>query len=436
MILPLNEGGSWLHPGGRVTEGCMLLDMARLSGHAEPVDRGRWRLIVETGDAHGRKRRVRTVPAAGKRAAVVLLDEWRADLARELAHEQDPTVLELCADWMRVRTEGERPWRPKTAKFYADNVRLHIVPALGTTRAREVRPADLALFYAQLGASGLSETSRHHVHATLRAAFSWGLRNELVARNPALLLEHPPQQTRRPATIWDEEDVVRALRAGSAQLVGVPILLGAWAGLRCGEMCALRWDDVDLVNGLLRVRASLSQTAGGEVHESGPKSAAGGRTVPLPRQAVAILKEHRTRQVEMRLARGRRWNHAGYVICRGSGEPVKPSNLSSAFARFCRTYDLPLIRLHDLRHSFASAIFAQGGEGMLKVVQEFLGHSDPAITARVYLHGTARQFAEVVAAQEARIAAALVATQGGNSASVQVGHCSGTSVVPLSAAKR
>ena len=406
----------------------MIRDMeARLSGHVESVRRGRWRLVVEFGEGV-RRRRVRTVPASGKRAALGLLEQWRADLERERAGAQDPTVAELCADWMRVRSEGERPWRPKTRKFYADNVRLHIVPAIGARRARKVRPADLAIFYAKLGEGGLSETSRHHVHATLRAAFAWALRNELVTRNPALLLEHPPQQTRRPARIWDEAQVLRALRVGSGQLVGIPIVLGAWAGLRCGEICALRWANLDLKAGILTVTANLSQTEGGELHEGAPKSSAGARVVPLPRQAVEILRGHRAHQDELRLATGRRWNRAGYVICRQSGEPVKPSNLSSAFARFCRTHELPFIRLHDLRHSFASAIFAQGGEGMLKVVQELLGHSDPAITARVYLHGTARQFDQVVAAQEARIAAAQD--------SLRNGHSAGTAIVPLRAVKR
>ena len=409
---------------------------ARLSGHVEPVSRGRWRLVVELGEG-ARRRRVRSVPASGKRAALELLDQWRGELARELADGGDPTVAELCAAWMEVRGEGERAWRPKTRQFYADNVRLHIVPALGARRARLLQPAELAVFYAKLGEGGLSETSRHHVHATLRAAFAWGLRNELVARNPALLVERPPQQGARPATIWTEDEVVRALRAASGaarrrpappQLVYVPIVLGAWAGLRCGEICGLRWEHVDLAGGLVRVRGGLSQTAGGEVHESGPKTPAGERSVPLPRQAVAILREQRARQAEFRLAAGRRWNRRGYVVCRRSGQPVKPANLSSAFARFCRTYDLPFIRLHDLRHGFASAIFAQGGEGMLKVVQELLGHSDPAVTARVYLHGTAPQFAAVTAAQEARIEAAEDAAR--------IGHCSGTTIASLEAKRR
>lgn len=407
---------------------------ARLTGHVEPLRRdghevrGRWRLVVETRDG-GRRRRVRTVGASGKRAALGLLDEWRAELERELLVADDPTVAELCEAWMKVRREGERPWRPKTAKFYSDNVRLHIVPVLGTRRARALRPADLSLFYAGLGEAGLSETSRHHVHATVRAAFNWGLRNELVARNPALLLEHPPQQSERPASVWTEEQVVRALReaagtaARGAQLVYVPIVLGAWAGLRCGEICALRWAAVDLEAGRLRVEANLSQTAEGALHELGPKSSAGVRSVPLPRQAVAILAEHKRRQDELRLAAGRRWNRAGYVICRRDGRPVKPSNLSSAWSRFRRVHKLPPARLHDLRHSFATAIFAQGGEAMLKVVQELLGHRDPAITARIYLHSTARQLDAVVAEQEARIAAAAD--------SLQIGHSDGTSVASL-----
>jgi len=376
------------------------------------------------------------VPAAGKRAAVVLLDEWRGDLARELAHEQDPTLRELCTEWMRVRSEGERPWRPRTVKYHEDHLRLHIGPALGERPARAVKPADLSLFYAGLARAGLGETSRHHVHATIRAAYNWGIRNEFVARNPALLLNEAPHETSRPVTVWSHEQVVCALREASGellrparppQLVYVPLILGAWAGLRCGEICGLRWAAVDLGAGALQVERSLSQTAGGVLHDLAPKTAAGVRTVPLGRQVVGLLRAHKGRQDEMRLAAGRRWNRAGYVICRQSGEPVKPANLSSAWARFCRVHGLPVARLHDLRHSFATAIFEQGGEGMLKVVQELLGHVDPTITAKTYLHTTPAKVAAAMAAQEAGIAAAMD--------SVQVGHSTGTGVTSLDAAR-
>lgn len=383
-----------------------------LSGHVEYVRRGVWRLVVEV-PGESRKRRARTVRATGKKAAEDgPLLTFIAELEDELGCGDDSTLAGMCSRWVKVRTSGEKPWRPKTCKFYGDNLRLHILPELGAVKARQLKPADLALFYAKLADEGLSESSRHHVHATIRAAFSWAMRNGIVDRNPAPLVDRPPQQEPYQASVWSHEQVATALREAAGlgkrpptpQLVYVPIALGAWAGLRCGEMCALRWTAVDLDAGTLRVVAGLSQTAGGELHEHGPKARE--RVVPLPSQAVALLGEHKRRQDTIRRAMGESWNPEGYVLTRQDGRPVKPSNLSSAWARFCRVHKLPQIRLHDLRHSFATSIFEQGGEAMLKVVQELLGHSDPAITARIYLHTTPRQLQEVTAEQESRIASA------------------------------
>ena len=382
------------------------MEPVRRDGH---VVRGWWRLVVEW-PGEGRTRRTRKVEASGKKCAAELLDAWLPELERELNIGDQPiTVRELSERWIRVRTDGEKPWRPKTRKFYDDNLRLHILPTLGDVPADQVRSADLSLLYASLG---LEETSRHHVHATIRALFNWGVRNELLLRNPALLVDHPPQQVSKPGAVWSEETVSVALRAAAGlgrkqptpQLVHIPIVLGAWAGLRCGEMCALRWEHVDLEAGTIAVVEGISQTAKGELHYHGPKRAE--RTVPIPKQAVALLRSHKARQDELRIARRRRWNVNGYVLCRQTGEPVKPSNLSSAWSRFCTTHKLPEIRLHDLRHSFATSIFEQGGEQMLKVVQELLGHADPAITARIYLHATPHVLEAVTAAQEKRIAAA------------------------------
>jgi len=415
----------------------MLGMSARLTGHVEPFRRdgrevrGRWRLVVELPDGR-RRRRVRTLNASGKRAAIKLLDKWRAEVARELAAGDDLTVAELLERWMLVRQQGERAWRPRTVKYHDDNVRLHIAPVLGRQRARDLSPADLSLFYASLIEKGLGDTSRHHVHATVRAAYNWGVRNELVTRNPAMLLEksETPQEKRREPRIWTHDDVLRALREAEGdggdgvQLVYIPIVLGAWAGLRCGEICALRWDNLDFEAGTVKVVLGLSQTKGGVIHELAPKTAAGVRTVPLPRQALAILSEHKRRQDELRMASGRRWNREGYVICRRDGRPVKPANLSSAWSRFCRVHRLPPARLHDLRHSFATAIFEQGGESMLVVVQTLLGHADPTITAKTYLHATPAKVAAAIAAQEAAIEAA-------ESVSLQVRHSNGTTPLAL-----
>ena len=184
-------------------------------------------------------------------------------------------------------------------------------------------------------------------------------------------------------------------------------MLGAWAGLRVGEMCGLQWPDVDLDGGFLVVARAIEQTSGGLVTVA-PKSEAGRRVVPLPAQAVAVLRVHRSRQDELRAARRGRWNEQGWVMATLDGRAMSPDSISSNWTRFVKTRKLPSLTLHGLRHSYATDLFehsvAGGKESMLKIVHERLGHADPATTARIYLHVTEAASDKARTEQELRIA--------------------------------
>jgi integrase len=310
-------------------------------------------------------------------------------------------------------------------------VRLHIVPVLGAMLARDLRPSHLTALYAAKRDSGLSETSRRHVHATVRAAFSWAGREELVDRNPAEYVQDPPRQSRRDVVTWTQDDVAHGLKAADGLQVFVPLALGAWAGLRAGEICGLQWGDCDLDAGVLHIVRSLEQTRDG-LHVVAPKSAAGVRDVPIPRQLVEILRDEKVAMDEMCLAHRGAWNRDQHVCCRQSGEPMRPNDLSSAWRRFCARHDLPIVRLHDLRHSYATELFEQGGtdkERMLKVVQERLGHAQSSTTADIYLHVTQRASRAATDEQERRIDVALAEV-------AQNSHFVSTRVVSLDERRR
>jgi integrase len=403
-----------------------------LTGHVEAIDRHRWRLIVNLPAATAGTRRryprtVRTVDASSKRAAERALSDWIAELE---AHDcTDPSrliVSELCRRWIDAIDV-----RPKTRQFYSDNVRLHIAPTLGAMLARDLRPSHLTALYATLRDRGLSETSRHHVHATVRAAFSWAGREELVDRNPAEYVQDPPRQSRRDVVTWTQDDIARGLHTADGLQVLVPLALGAWAGLRAGEMCGLRWPDCDLDAGVLHIVRSLEQTRDG-LHVVAPKSSAGVRDVPIPRQLVEILRDEKVAMDEMSLAHHGAWNREQHVCCRQSGEPMRPNDLSSSWRRFCARHALPVVRLHDLRHSYATELFEQGGtdkERMLKVVQERLGHAQSSTTADIYLHVTEHASRAATDEQERRIDVALAKV-------AQNSHVISTRVISLDERRR
>nr|WP_308129460.1 site-specific integrase [Actinoplanes polyasparticus] len=157
--------------------------------------------------------------------------------------------------------------------------------------------------------------------------------------------------------------------------------LAALRGLRRGELCGLRWAAVDLDRGLLFVERQRT-TAGYEVIEGDPKTAAGRRADALDKRTVAILREHRHRQLERRHAINAQWVDSGYVFTRKDGQPIHPNYATTRFRKLTDRAGLPPVRLHDLRHGAASLAHEAGAD--LKTLQDLLGHSSIVVTADTY----------------------------------------------------
>jgi integrase len=174
-------------------------------------------------------------------------------------------------------------------------------------------------------------------------------------------------------------------------------LLVATTGMRRGELAGLRWVDVDLDGGRAsprRPRVVVNYA----VEVSEPKTAKGRRSVALDAVTVAALREHKERQTKDRAVVGPGWQDSGLVFTRLDGAPLHPDVISDWFERLAREAGLPKIRLHDVRHSYASAALAAGIPA--KIVSERLGHATVQITLDTYSHvlpGLDAQAAETVA---------------------------------------
>jgi integrase len=154
-------------------------------------------------------------------------------------------------------------------------------------------------------------------------------------------------------------------------------------GLRRGEVAGLRWDDVDLD----RREAAIRRTrvvVGWQVHVSEPKTRRSRRTVSLDPTTVAVLRAHRARQLEERLAWGPTWQDSRHVFCSEGGQPLHPQRVTKAFDRMLAIHGLPKIRLHDLRHTSASLALLAGVHPT--VVSERMGHANVGITLDTYSH--------------------------------------------------
>ena len=197
--------------------------------------------------------------------------------------------------------------------------------------------------------------------------------------------------------MWDAAELTRFISHVSDDRLGALWRLYAIVGLRRGEALALRWSEVDLEGGALRIERTLSEI-GGRLIWGAPKTSNGCRTIALDAETVTLLRSHRARQSAERLALGEGYRDAGLVFCREDGGPIWPGTVSAQFHALSTRAGLPTIRLHDLRHSAASLALAGGVD--LKTVSSNLGHSGIAITADLYAHvlpATARAAAERVA---------------------------------------
>ena len=294
--------------------------------------------------------------------------------------------------------------RPSTWAEHKSKVEVHLAPALGGVLLQRLTPGHLNALYAGLLERGLSARTVLHVHATIRRALADATRWGLVPRNVALLAS-PPRPGRTELQVWTAADLRGFLAHVQGDRLYALWLLAASTGMRRGEVLGLQWPDVDLGRARVGVRRSLV-TVGHQVVVSEPKTAKGRRSVALDPATVAAIKAWRRHQTAERLAWGPAWTDSGLVFTREDGRPLHPREVTRAFTRRVLAAELPMIRLHDLRHTHATLALAAGVHP--KIVQERLGHANIAITLDTYSHAV-----PALEEQAARTVAALVFGGGG-----------------------
>jgi integrase len=319
--------------------------------------------------------------------------EAESALRKVLEHIEDRSYVERSAQTVAAFLEEWAPAirsdvRPGTAALYETMIRAYIVPRIGHVRLQQLAPHHLATLKTDLLASGgrggrpLAGKTVQNVLRMLHRALADAVRWDRITRNPADLVS-PPRAIPREMTTWTAEQLGTFL-----ENTRTDSLAAAWAvlvttGLRRGELLGLRWGDLT-DKGLEITRALV--LVDGIPTLSQPKTPRARRLVPIPTETAAALKEHRRRELRERLLLGPDYRDADLMFAEGDGSPINPERLSGAFGRLAKVAGLPRIRLHDLRHSWATAALRAGVP--VKVVSEILGHSSTAITADVYQHTT------------------------------------------------
>lgn len=228
----------------------------------------------------------------------------------------------------------------------------------------------------------VSDGTIRYIHRLLRTMLQDAVStDELLTENVAkgLKLDH---KYRPRFTAWTPDEASRFLRTARTDRLYALYAVALSLGLSRGEALGLRWPDVDLDQGVIRVSRTLRRVDG--KLSLGPVKTDGSvRVVPIPGPCVDALREHRERQTGERKRAGSNWHKGGYVFATLTGTPIEPRNLNRHFVKLRDRADVRPIRFHDLRHSCASLLYGQGVP--LENIQDVLGHSSPTITKTIYV---------------------------------------------------
>jgi integrase len=273
--------------------------------------------------------------------------------------------------------------REKTAQNYAVLLRNHAVPLIGKIPLTKLQPADLIRVYERRRQQGAAPMSILHLHRAIFRALRFAERWGDVTRNVAALVD-APKVTRSEMRALSGEEARSLLLVTQGDRLEAFMILALSTGMRSGELLGLTWRAVDLDRGTVSVVGSLQPTRDGLVLME-PKTKRSRRVIEIEGRVVAVLRRHRAAQLMEQRVAGDSWEGNDYVFTTPTGSPIDGRTLIRTWFRpLLKKASLPPIRIHDLRHSYASIALARGVHP--KVVQEALGHATIVVTLDLYSH--------------------------------------------------
>ena len=364
---------------------------------------GLWYVAVSVGYASSGRLKRRWI--YGKTQEEVLAKRRALLQALDAGHtastRRAPTVGEYLESWLTETLPAavlSGDLRASTLDSYRDMIRRHVIPVLGRHRLDELRAPQIRAWLTakrtETSARGrpLSSRTVQYLHAILRKALADAVRDEIIPRNYALLVE-PGKVQRRPVEALSQDEARCLLAAAVEDRLRVLWLVILALGLRRGEALALRWSQADLEAGTITIAASLQRQRGdldpetgkrrGRLVETGTKTAASAATLALPVPVVEALRNHREAQRAERLS-AQVWVDEDLIFTTGVGTAIEPRNALRSWHALCDLAGVRRVRIHDLRHTAASFLHGQGVD--LKVIQSMMRHSRLATTADLYTH--------------------------------------------------
>lgn len=338
-------------------------------------ERDRWvaEITVETG----KRKRIR---CKTKQEAIRKRNEMLRELERgELATGPQRKLGEYIIDWLENVHKGKI--RLSVYLNYKKHVK-HIVADLGNVWLQKLTPQQVQAFVSKKLEEGISPKYVREMLGVLRLALNNAVRWGYISRNVCDLVTKPRVSKHEIAPLTLEQ-AQRFRQYIQGHRLEVLIMMAVVTGMRRGELLSLRWSDIDFKRGILQVMHTVDRLTGHGYVEGEPKTSSGIRSIRIPLFLLDMLKKHHAEQLK-RKSSVESWAELDLVFPNLRGGYLHPNHMGEAFRELLEQAELPPIRFHDLRHSAATILLSMGVN--IKVIQELLGHSDIAITLRVYGH--------------------------------------------------
>lgn len=276
------------------------------------------------------------------------------------------TLATVYQSWLASRLDLS----PKVRRGYEDIWRLHIEPQFGGWSVGKIDHQTIQKWVNALAQSGLSPRTLRWIHSVLKMCLDHAAdEGQLLARNPAVRTKFPPLRPTTHTYLTTAEVASLTLVCGGQ---GDVVSLLAYTGMRFGELTGLNVEDVDLKARRIRVRRSITQV-GGKLVEGNPKSSAGRRSIPIPQRVIPILTTRLT---------GRRPGEPAITSPLGSRLGLENWKRSVKWRQAIVEIGRPTLRVHDLRHTYASLARRAGAD--LRLLQKTMGHASITVTAHIY----------------------------------------------------
>lgn len=345
------------------------------------VRRGRkWLARIDLPHGEGEARKQTGATFTSKKDA----EEW---LARQLLSKPNGAIA---AQRMTAQgyleyylTQVEPSLKVGTHRSYTSALRRWY-PWIGSALLGDLTPLLIQEAIAHLAETDLAASTMNGSYAALRTALRQAVSWRLLAADPTNGVKRPRWAVPE-MEFWSGEQAARFIAwvAGKTRYDALYTLALA-TGARGGELLALRWSDLDVDAGSVRIARSLSWPSGGEPVLADPKTYSSRRTIDVDPHTLKSLRSQRARQAEDRLRSGQAWLNLNLVFATRRGGYLRQADIDHTLARLAGRAGVPSIRFHDLRHTHATLLLADGRD--VKEVADRLGHRDPAITLRRYAH--------------------------------------------------